>query len=120
MGDHDGCVERRYGFSACEFDGRFSLIHFRDRFLLFARANLPSRSVQMTTSKNLQQWSRFELIHIEGVSRQASQIYFLTATVIKKDELIAGHFPGDLAFSADSKARSSGVHATLSKDGLHW
>ena len=40
-GYHSGCVERRSKFAGyCEFDGQFSAVYFRGRFLLFARANM--------------------------------------------------------------------------------
>ena len=40
-GLHAGCIECRRGRGgACEYDGKLSLVHFRGRFLLFARANL--------------------------------------------------------------------------------
>ena len=35
----DKCVERRAGFDACEFDGRFSAAALRGRTLVYARAN---------------------------------------------------------------------------------
>lgn len=48
-GSHAGCVERRRADALayagvppgeCEFDGRLALVEFRQRYLLFARANL--------------------------------------------------------------------------------
>ena len=81
QGDHAGCVEGRPGFhKSCEFDGRFSLIHFRNRFILFARANMPvvqagveglppsyARAIQMTHSSDLNSWSPFQLIKMKDV-----------------------------------------------------
>ena len=133
-GNHKGCVESRKGFgSACEFDGRFSLIHFRGRFLLYARANVPSRFVQITHSDDLKEWSPFQLIDIEGAkpdkmknelptflkAEHAIAMYFLTAAVMEKDEWIAGYFPGIISRSS-GEIVSEGVHITSSKDGFHW
>ena len=132
-GNHKGCVESRRGFGACEFDGRFSLIHFRGRFLLYARANVPSRFVQITHSDDLKEWSPFQLIDIEGAKPDKMKnelptflkaeheiaMYFLTAAVMEKDEWIAGYFPGFIE-GASLRLQSAGVHITWSKDGLNW
>lgn len=119
-GDRNGCIdEREENGKMCPFDGRFSLIHFQDRFILFARSNIPSRAVQMTESSDLKNWSSFRLINIRDIVTKKSQIYFLTATVMKKDELIVGHFPGILIFPGQEE-RSSGIHFTWSKDGFNW
>lgn len=53
-GGHPGCVERRREFGRqCEFDGKTSLVHFRARWVVFARANLKEsggRHVQVASS----------------------------------------------------------------------
>lgn len=76
-GRHPGCVEKRRGFGAvCYFDGRFSLVHFRERFLVYARANLKAlgggRYVQVAVSARSPSYSLadgfgpFSLITIQG------------------------------------------------------
>ena len=60
-----GCVERRPDHRDwCDFDGRLSLVWWKKRFHLFARANtgVSKRFVQMATSPNLRQWSDWSLI----------------------------------------------------------
>ena len=40
-GRHPGCVERRRGLDGvCEYDGKLSLARYRERFYMYARANL--------------------------------------------------------------------------------
>ena len=127
-GDEKGCIEGRSGFGGCEFDGRFSIIHFRNRFILFARANAGpcpvgcGRNVQMTNSSDLENWSDFELLRFKDTNHL--NIYFVMATVIDS-ELIAGYFPGILGLhrncvSDGCETRSSGIFVSWSKDGLHW
>ena len=134
-GNYGGCVEGRGPkgrFNGCEFDGRFSLVHYRDRFLIFARANIASglRSVQMISSEDLVEWSPFQLINVSGVNHKRSQLYFLSAAVVQVDQWIVGYFPGELKFLSEDglckgpfpphQCRSKGVHITWSQDGLNW
>lgn len=126
-GDHEGCKEARGGFVKehgpfCEFDGRFSVVHFRGRFILFARANLKDayRAVQMTASKDLVTWSPFRVIQIREVNNFESNIYFLVATVLKEEDRLAGYFPGAVKHAFNKEERVLGLHFTSSEDGLYW
>ena len=64
------CIEGAFGRagSPCEFDGRFSLVHLRGEWLLYARANIAAgtRFVQLTRSRDLRVWAPFELIRLAG------------------------------------------------------
>ena len=73
----------------------------------------------MTSSENLEDWSNFTLISVQGVNRYQSLIYFLTATAMKDNELIAGYFPGIVKRAYGEKG-TAGVFITWSKDGLDW
>ena len=84
----------------------------------------------MISSEDLVHWSPFQLIEVSGVNHARSQIYFLTATVVYVNEWIVGYFPGILEFSSQELmiddtmighvGKSTGVHITWSRDGLHW
>lgn len=109
-GTHPGCVERHHGALSpdhvddawrtqtpgrgehCEFDGRYSLVRHRGRYLLFARANSGHavRHVQVTSSTclecNASAWAPFELVRLPGVDPWASSgekanVYFFGAQV---------------------------------------
>jgi hypothetical protein len=120
-GKHDGCVERRLNFGGvCEFDGKFSVVRFRGRTLLYARANTVwyhgGRHVQMTSSADGRTaWSSFSLLRIDGVlaGQKDNNIYFFVADHHNATHLV-GTYP---AVFAD---RRSGVFASYSEDGLAW
>ena len=76
------CIERRQAMhSRCQFDGKFSSVHWRGRIWLFARANIApqggARHVQVThatidssaarQSFPTREWADWALLHIEGV-----------------------------------------------------
>jgi hypothetical protein len=68
----------------CEFDGRLSVLHYRGRVRLFARANLHVRSgarhVQTTSSADgATGWAPFELMRFGGVAagHAENNIYFV-------------------------------------------
>ena len=120
-GYHSGCVERRSKFAGyCEFDGQFSAVYFRGRFLLYARANMaPSggaRHVQVASAPaDLSAWSPFRTVQLPGVKagRTDSNIYFFNVQVWG-DQLLA-LFPA--VFPA---AGSAGIYASTSTDGVAW
>ena len=107
-GSHpSGCVDRRAahtGFPrlhACEFDGRLSLVAFRDRHLLYARSNLRfgavagGRSVQVTTSYHLEGgWSPWQPVRLAGVDPNNVDIYFFAVQTSPIDpSLLLAVFP---------------------------
>ena len=85
-GDHPGCVEARLDQAAkrralparaaeppyrCRFDGKLSLVAFRGRLFLYARANVApvggGRLVQVTSAPGPEgPWDRFTLVTIAG------------------------------------------------------
>ena len=101
-GHHLGCVDGRGNrdgvapfveHGVCEFDGRNAAVFFRGRYYLYARANptLGRRFVQFTTSNDLQTWSPFRSIRLEGVDACAVNIYTFAAQAhpLRSDRLIA-------------------------------
>ena len=107
-----GCIERRTKFAPyCEFDGKLSAVHFRGRFLLFARANLGAqggaRHVQMASidAPLLGSWSTFRLVQLPGVhaGRPDANIYFFTVQTIRLssgEEVLLALFPAVLPVSS--------------------
>ena len=71
--------------AGCEYDGRLSIVRFRRRWLLFARANLRDcaprggRFVQVATSDDLSTWSPFRLLHVRGFEPAGADVYFWAA-----------------------------------------
>lgn len=89
-----GCIERRPDFKKCEFDGRFSVVAYRGRFFVYARANLNpeggGRFVQVTSTPlealvcPRPKWAPFRLVsfapgHVAGLPRRASNYSLETA-----------------------------------------
>ena len=72
----------------CDFDGKLSVVAFRDELLLYARANLGdagARHVQVARSTDEgRSWSAFELLQIDGVNgtRMATNIYYFQVSPI--------------------------------------
>ena len=123
-GTHPGCTERRDPAVAplaypyvCEFDGRFSLVRFRGRYLLYGRANPGlhgERYVQVTGSANLRNWSAFELINVRGYHHSQGDMYFFSVQVNPTD-------PHTLVALVPLVHRLRGcLGLTTSRDGLHW
>ena len=133
-GFQPGCVERRRNEvlatrsegdkmrTACEFDGRLTLVHHRGRFFLYTRLNSARsghRFVQMTSSVDLRSWSRFVPIAVEGYNSHEEgsghgNIYFWSASANPLDNgtmvalaPVSHHYRGCLGIS-------------LSADGQHW
>lgn len=130
QGTVGGCFEGRDGFSGiCEFDGRFSLIFWRQKFWLFARANLDwgVRHTQVVSSDDLQKWGNWSLIHIHGQhhpnrlpKHPSMNIYFMGVHVnpVNASSLFA------LLPLNDPKNANPSLHgsvcATFSLDGVIW
>ena len=123
-GKHPGCTERRDPAVAplayphvCEFDGRFSLVRFRERYLLYGRANPGlhgERYVQVTGSTDLRNWSAFELIDVRGYHHSQGDMYFFSVQVNPLD-------PHTLVALVPLVHRLRGcLGLTASRDGLHW
>ena len=134
-GFHSGCFEgRRFDAqlaqrrekgewrSACEFDGRLTLVHMTGRFFLFVRLNpTPSghRFVQVTSSPDLHTWSRFSRLVVEGYTPDEQRadhgnIYFWSASVNPL------HNKTMMALMPVSHHRQGCVGISLSTDGRHW
>ena len=126
QGNGNGCVEGRgaalgkHDFRGwCEFDGRFSLVYWRDAFVLYARANVRwgTRSVQMTRSSDLETWDPWRLIDIDGSSPDADRnIYFfgVSANPVDADSLVA------VLPVNHPRAGLSAICLTFSRDGTRW
>ena len=123
-GHHPGCVERRDPAVAplaypyvCEFDGRFSLVWFDGRYLLYGRANPGlhgERYVQVTTSTDMRSWSAFELIDVRGYHHSQGDMYFFSVQVNPTD-------PRTLVAMVPLVHRLRGcIGLTVSRDGLRW
>ncbi len=133
-GFHSGCFEGRRDWflakrrekgewrSACEFDGRLTLVHFAGRFFLFARLN-PTQSghrfVQVTSSPDLRTWSRFSRLVVEGYTPDERRvghgnIYFWSASVNPL------HNETMMALMPVSHHRQGCVGISLSTNGRHW
>jgi len=137
--DPPGCVDRRperSGYPAtvgCEFDGRLSLVRLRQRFLLYARANLAEgalmggRAVQVSRSRNSRQWAAWAPVHILGLPADEVDIYFFSVSLnpVANSTLIA-LFPLSqppdaciaMAFSRDGVTFSRPYH--LRRSNLAW
>ena len=121
-GDHAGCVDRRLrtGYRGCEYDGRLSVVHFRGRHWLYARANLREcaptggRFVHVATSADARQWSPFQLLTIDGYHPDSGDIYFFAAqrSPVDDDSLLA-LFPL-------SQPAGGCIAAAFSADGVRW
>ena len=132
-GTHQGCVEvrtthrTRANHVLCEFDGRFSLVHFNGSFLLYARANagfmnpkgMNGRFVQVTRSSDLEHWSPFELVqmpgwHVRTERTDNANIYFFGVQVNPVDTAsLLAVYP--LAHNAKGC-----VAMSISRDGMSW
>lgn len=106
---------------ACEFDGRLSLVHFKGRFLLYARANLwenalsGGRWVQTTVSADDGlSWAPWELTHVTGLHAGRADVYFFAVQPNPVD-------PGTLlAIFPLSQPPHACVALAFSCDGFRW
>ena len=127
-GSHENCYEKR--FKKCEFDGKISIVHFKDEYLIYARANLVAgkggRYVQVTKSTNHQiegPYGSFQLLEINGYATspdliekaRKGSIYLATVKVnpILPSTLVA-------FFAASPLIGDSMIGLSFSCDGVHW
>lgn len=115
-GLHPGCVEcRDHTGGACEYDGKLSLVRFRGRYLIYARANLEpikgGRYVQVTsTARDSPKgpWGAFRTLRIAGygaLKAATGNIYFAAVkpNPIDEQRTLLGLFP--VALSPGAEAR---------------
>lgn len=130
-GRHQGCIDGRVNSNGmspfirhgvCEYDGRFSLIFFRGRFLHYVRANptLGRRFVQVTSSADLQEWTAMRSIRLKSTDACAANIYTFAVQhhPLRTDRLLA-FYPSILGCHSGSSVAEgprlsswSGVHCT--------
>ena len=125
-GAHEGCTENRPrmqkradGGSACEFDGRLSLVQHNGELLLYARANLRAdggmRYAQMTRSADGGlTWSPFALVRIQKLSPQSGELYFFA---VQPNPVHNGSL---VALVPIVHRGGACIGMTLSVDGLNW
>ena len=126
-GRDPGCIEGRVnanGISSlarhglCVYDGRLSLVFFRGRFLLYARANptIGRRFVQVTSSVDLREWTPLRSIRLKGIIACDASIYTFTVQShpLRNDRLVA-FFPAVLG--CEGSATPEGPHL-FSHSGL--
>ena len=117
--NHPGCYERAFADrdSPCAFDGRFSIVQFRNEWLLFARANVArgARFVQVTRSRDLVEWAPFQLLQLDGLQDVTTDkninVYWWGVSNIN-DALLA-------VFPMVHAGRGC-IALSCSVDGLHW
>jgi len=112
------CVERRMQRRGlCEFDGKLSVVYWRERFWLYARANLHAtggaRHVQVSSSADLRSWSNWELLRFDGVytGKADNNIYYMQVSA--SGSQLLGFLPGSINGEA-------GIFATRSINGVAW
>ena len=126
-GRDQGCIEGRVnanGISSltrhglCVYDGRLSLVFFRGRFLLYARANptIGRRFVQVTSSVDLREWTPLRSIRLKSIIACDANIYTFTVQShpLRNDRLVA-FFPAVLG--CQGSATPEGPHL-FSHSGL--
>ena len=96
---------------------RLSLLHFKGRFLLYARANPATHSqrfVQMTSSADTVAWDPFRMIALDGYAHAEGNIYFFAAQVnpVLESSLLA-------LFPLEHRGRGCLAFA-CSRDGVRW
>mmetsp|Transcript_4004 Transcript_4004/g.13080 ORF Transcript_4004/g.13080 Transcript_4004/m.13080 type:complete len:471 (-) Transcript_4004:192-1604(-) len=141
-GGSAGCVEKRTNAfhqlkkgsnnikkAYCFFDGKHSLVYFREKYFVFARANLQHRGgrfLQVTRASTLEgPWSRFSLLDFLDFDARANagksylgNVYFGAVNVNPLDaRTLLGLFP----LAQHRQGRDQGYIAlSLSCDGVHW
>ena len=139
-GVHPNCIEcRAVSAGACEFDGKLSVAFFRDRFYIYARANLErehgGRFVQVAVSDGNDPrgpYGEFTLLRIAGYdARSTGNIYFAAVKTNPIDNAtLLGLFP--VALVENSAVREAGtadgaaggldglIGLSISCNGLDW
>lgn len=103
----------------CELDGKLSVVEYRGRTFLFARANLGRaefRHVQMSSAPAAapSELSTFQsLIFDDYEITMHNNIYFMDVQSMGHDEMLVGLFPAVIG-------RQGGIYLSHSQDGLHW
>lgn len=124
-GTHPGCTEKRNAVrmpwvspdNACEFDGRMSLAKFKDKYLLYVRANTGVRGmrfVQVAESMTEVSFGPFQLIQIDNYSPVQGEIYFFAVqTHPLHDNILLSVFPIVHAFCGC-------IAISFSTNGIRW
>lgn len=120
-----GCVDRRLQYTGnlgCEFDGRLSVVQWRGRLHVFARANLREgalaggRFVQTSSSADGSSgsWTSWQPISIESVPSGSADVYFFSVNVnpVSNTSLMA-LFPL-------SQPPHACIALSFSRDGRHY
>ena len=134
---HPGCVDFKLSHFAydsgytydcrfpncgCSFDGRLSLVQFRNQTFLYARANVKplggGRFVQVTRKESDESgsWGAFSLIHIHGYDLFAGDIYMFHVYVNPGNESTLVSFYPIL----DRTQNRSSLAISFSEDGVWW
>ena len=122
--NHPGCIERRLPLKGvCQFDGKFSLVAFQGRFLIYARANVNKlkggRFVQVASARNVAgPYGPFALVDFLGYGKIETQnMYMLAVNVhpFRSDRLI-GLAP--INFSHGKCDARCGLYLAFSCDGV--
>jgi hypothetical protein len=108
---------------SCEYDGRLSVLRYREHILAFTRSNLHThggRHVQVSSSlTGFGGWSPFQQLAFEEyTTAPQNNLYFASVRAVPTgsascQHLLLGLFPG----SIDGRG---GVYASISMDGVTW
>lgn len=123
LGTHEGCIECRPSWNSfrkrnfdgmCEFDGRLSLVTFREELWLFTRANtgVGGREVQVTKSMDGgASWGEFRPVQLD---LDGKNIYFFGVSPHPTvDDALLSVFPY-------VEGERGLVMAAVSTDAVHW
>eukprot|EP00927_Polykrikos_kofoidii_P086334 TRINITY_DN9639_c0_g1_i1.p1 TRINITY_DN9639_c0_g1~~TRINITY_DN9639_c0_g1_i1.p1 ORF type:complete len:507 (+),score=39.38 TRINITY_DN9639_c0_g1_i1:27-1547(+) len=111
----------RYPQCGCEFDGRLSVVHFKQRLLLYARANIKpeggGRFVQVSSGAvSGRAWGPFNLITIMEYDAWQGDIYTFSVHLNPQDpNMLLSLFP-----VIDRSTGRSSIAMSLSEDGIWW
>ena len=122
-GTHPGCVEVRSRYSPfCEFDGQSAMLFHRNKWRIYARANLAQRggrAVQTCCSNTsvCNDFAPFEEVYIEGHKNKQHDVYFLHVYNIPETDEILGIAP--VCYS-DKDGDWGGIFAFVSSNGVNF
>lgn len=138
QGNTGGCHEGRAKFkNHCEFDGRLSMVFWKGRYWLYARANLDMgiRYVQVARSKDLLSWSNWRLVAFHDYTTERGRlvdgeetneftdvnIYFLAVhqNPVDPKASLVGLMPVHDPRQKDPELRAA-ICLTFSTDGVKW